>query len=65
MNKYHKLLKSNNHQEILKRGFALLKNQQGQIISSIEAIKKEEEILVEVSDGAVNLYSDNRQKTLL
>jgi len=60
-----KLLRANNHQEILKRGFALLKNKRGQILSSTLAIKSEEEILVEVSDGAVSLYSSSRQGSLL
>lgn len=60
-----KLLHANNHQEILKRGFALLKNKRGQILSSTLAIKNEEEILVEVSDGAVSLYSSSRQGSLL
>lgn len=60
-----KLLRANNHQEILKRGFALLKNKRGQILSNTLAIKNEEEILVEVSDGAVSLYSSSRQGSLL
>lgn len=60
-----KLLKSNNHQEILKRGFALLKNDKGQVLSTVLAIKNEEEILVEVSDGAVSLYAKSKQGSLL
>ncbi len=60
-----KLLRANNHQEILNRGFALLKNNKGQVLSTTLAIKNEEEILVEVSDGAVSLYSSSRQGSLL
>lgn len=60
-----KLLQLNNHKEILRRGFALVKSKKGEIISSIETIKKEEEVLVELSDGEINLNTQNRQTSLL
>jgi len=56
-----KLLQAGNHREILKRGFALVKNAKGDLIYSVAAIKKEEEIIVEVSDGEINLHTENRQ----
>ena len=60
-----KLLESNNHKKILKRGFALVKNNKNEIISSIDSIKKEEEILVEVSDGEIKLHTQSRQTSFL
>jgi exodeoxyribonuclease VII large subunit len=60
-----KLLHSNNHKEILRRGFALVKNNRGEILSSVDLIQKEEEILVEVSDGEINLHTQSRQTSLL
>jgi exodeoxyribonuclease VII large subunit len=50
-----KLLKSNNHQEILARGFALLKNEKGVLLSSFAEIKMNKNIVAEVSNGAVKL----------
>lgn len=50
-----KNLKSNHYREILKRGFALVKNQKGDLISSVVEMRLEEEILVEMSDGEVSL----------
>ena len=60
-----KLLQSNNHRKILQRGFALLKGNNGEVISSIDEIKREEEILVEVSDGEIKLHTQSRQTSLL
>jgi exodeoxyribonuclease VII large subunit len=50
-----KNLKSNHYREILKRGFAVVKNQKGDLISSVVEMRLEEEILVEMSDGEVSL----------
>jgi len=46
-----KNLKSNHYREILKRGFALVKNQKGDLISSVSVAKLQEKIIVEMSDG--------------
>jgi len=51
-----KLLKSGHYQEILKRGFALIKNKHNELISSVRHIKAKEEIVVEMSDGTFNSY---------
>jgi exodeoxyribonuclease VII large subunit len=59
-----KLLQSNNHQKILKRGFALVKDENGKILSSISTINSCEEVFVEVSDGVVNLHKKSRQSSL-
>lgn len=48
-----KILKSNHYQEILNRGFALIKNQKGNLISSILDVKVEEKIAVEMFDGQI------------
>jgi exodeoxyribonuclease VII large subunit len=46
-----KLLESNNYNQVLQRGFALLKNQKGDLISSISMIKPNEEFMIEMFDG--------------
>jgi exodeoxyribonuclease VII large subunit len=46
-----KLLKSHHYQEILNRGFALLKSKNNEIIFSKTEVKLEDEIIVEMSDG--------------
>ncbi len=51
-----KLLKSGHYQEILKRGFALIKNEKGALISSVQQIKIKEEISIEMSDGDFYSY---------
>lgn len=51
-----KLLKSGHYQEILKRGFALIKNERGTLISSVQQIKIKEEIGIEMSDGEFHSY---------
>lgn len=53
-----KLLKANDYHEILKRGFALLKNEKGNLISSIAEVKINKDIIVEVSDGAVKITTN-------
>ncbi len=46
-----KLLKANHYQEILNRGFCLIKNKNGALISLIEQIKISDEIVVEMKNG--------------
>jgi exodeoxyribonuclease VII large subunit len=48
-----KLLKSNNYQEILRRGFVLLKNENGDLISSVSQIKINDKISAQMADGKV------------
>jgi exodeoxyribonuclease VII large subunit len=49
-----KSLKSNHYNEVLKRGFALVKNKNGDLISSVMHVKISEEIFVEISDGQIS-----------
>lgn len=51
-----KNLQSNNYREILKRGFALIKNKKGDLISTSALLKNQDEITVEMSDGEVELH---------
>lgn len=46
-----KLLKSNHYHEILKRGFALIKNENGDLISSIAKARAKENLVIEMADG--------------
>ncbi len=48
-----KLLKSNHYREVLKRGFALIKNKNDHLISSVLDVSLNEEIIVELSDGKI------------
>jgi exodeoxyribonuclease VII large subunit len=57
-----KSLKSNHYHKILERGFALIKNSKGNLISSIEDVKLEKEIIVEMSNGKANLQILDRAK---
>ena len=50
-----KLLKTNNYHEVLKRGFAFVKKQNGNLISSIHDEKVNEEITIEMHDGQIFL----------
>ncbi len=59
-----KLLKANHYHEILKRGFALIKNEQGDLIMTISDLDKAQEITVEMSDGKTDLLV-NKQKFLI
>ncbi len=54
-----KSLKSNHYHEVLKRGFALVKNKNGGLISSVLEVKVSEEILVEMSDGQISTLVSN------
>lgn len=51
LNNLQKLLLTNHYREILKRGFALIKNSSGDPLLSLEKVKMEKEILVEMSGG--------------
>ncbi len=59
-----KLLKSNNYHQILKRGFAVIKNKNGNLISSISDAKLNKEALLEMHDGEASIVikSDSEQK---
>jgi len=48
-----KLLKAKNYHEVLKRGFALVKKQNGNLISSIHDAKVNEEVMLEMHDGKI------------
>ncbi len=50
-----KSLKSNHYHEILKRGFALIKNKDGELVSAISDLKIGEKIRVEMGDGAAQV----------
>lgn len=52
-----KNLKSNHYHEILKRGFALIKNQKGDLLSSASDVKVEKEVMVEMHDGEIELMA--------
>ncbi len=52
----NKLLKSYHYKEVLKRGFAITKNKNGDILSSITQIKKGQNITVELQDGEFESY---------
>jgi exodeoxyribonuclease VII large subunit len=51
LNSLGKILATNHYREILKRGFALIKNSSGEPLFSIEKVKIEQEIIVEMSGG--------------
>lgn len=57
-----KLLKSQHYGEILKRGFALVKNKKGSLLSSIAAVKVSEEIIIEMSDGEVLAHLEKQKE---
>ena len=51
LNNLGKILATSHYREILKRGFALLKNSKGEPLLSIEKVRMEKEIIVEMSGG--------------
>jgi len=51
LNNLEKMLANSHYREILKRGFALIKNSQGEPLLSIKKVESEKEIIVEMSDG--------------
>ena len=52
----NKLLKAHHYNEILKRGFSLVKNEKGEIISSLSQIQTKQKIITEVCDGEFSSY---------
>ena len=48
-----KLLRMQHYDQILQRGFALLKNEKGELISLSSEVKLEEKFFVEMSDGVI------------
>ncbi len=57
-----KLLDLGHYKKILNRGFALVKNQKGDLIHSINEVKTKEEITVEIADGEFKSYVLNLDK---
>lgn len=51
-----KLLKSHHYNEILKRGFALIRSEKGEVISSLSHIKSKQKIVTELCDGEFSSY---------
>lgn len=51
-----KLLEAKHYKEILRRGFVMLKNKNGELISSVKQVKMKEEISFEMIDGEVEAY---------
>lgn len=51
-----KLLQSYHYHEVLKRGFAMVKDKNGHIISSLSQVKSKEMIEIEMSDGEFKSY---------
>ena len=50
-----KSLKSNHYYEVLKRGFALIKNKDGELISTISDLRIGEKVLIEMGDGVAQV----------
>ncbi len=59
-----KLLKNSHYQEILKRGFAIIKDNSGQLIKSATLASKASEITVEMADGEFVASPDNQTLNL-
>jgi exodeoxyribonuclease VII large subunit len=60
-----KLLQAKHYQEILNRGFCLIKDKNNKLISSISQIKIKEEIAVEMASGAFSAYVLNVKKNVV
>lgn len=52
-----KLLQANHYDQILKRGFALIKNKDNNLISSVSLLKNTQEVTVEMHDGKLDLLT--------
>jgi len=59
-----KMLLTNHYHEILKRGFALIKNSRGEAMLSISEVKKEKEIVIKMSDGESEFQRTSLQPSL-
>lgn len=55
LNNLTKLLKANHYDQVLKRGFAMVKNKNGNLISSISDAKLSKEISIKMHDGELEL----------
>lgn len=53
LNNLEKLLKSHHYQEILNRGFAMIKDKNGSLITSTNEINLKDKFIVEISDGKI------------
>lgn len=51
-----KLLKNQHYSEVLKRGFALVKNEKGELISSVSKVRVKQKIVAELVDGEFYSY---------
>lgn len=54
-----KMLKTNHYQEILNRGFALVRNSDGELISSVKKIEFGKNYHLEMSDGEVSVTKNS------
>lgn len=55
-----KILQSNHYREILKRGFALVKNEKGDLISSSANLEMQKTVIIEMSDGEAKLLIESK-----
>lgn len=55
-----KLLQSNHYDQVLKRGFALIKDNKGNLISSVQEAKTNKELLVEMHDGNLRVETSSK-----
>lgn len=53
LNHITKLLQTNNYKQILTRGFALIKHENGQLASSAKDIKNKEKVTIQMNDGTI------------
>lgn len=60
-----KLLVSYDYKAVLKRGYALIKNSKGELISSAHKIKNNQIITIEMSDGEANAVTISGSKQLI
>ena len=55
-----KLLKSNHYDQVLKRGFALIKDKNGNLVSSAKEAQSNKQLLVEMHDGNVRVETSSK-----
>ncbi len=55
-----KFLKANHYNEILKRGFSLVRNKNGDIISSTSKVEINEKIIIEMFDGKIETIVNSK-----
>lgn len=56
LNLTDKLLQSGHYKKILQRGFSLVKNKNGKLVTSANDLKAKDEIAIEMSDGEFQAY---------